>query len=84
VSDVPLRSLQMRPEQEDASGADRSAVFQVEGLTVRYDGVAAVRDVTFDVRERAVTAFIGPSGCGKTTILRTLNRMNDLVPGATV
>ncbi len=59
-------------------------MFQVEGLTVRYDGYAAVRDVTFDVQERAVTAFIGPSGCGKTTILRTLNRMNDLVPGATV
>ena len=43
-----------------------------------------MRNVTFDVEERAVTAFIGPSGCGKTTILRTLNRMNDLVPGATV
>jgi phosphate transport system ATP-binding protein len=59
-------------------------VFEVQGLTVRYDGAAAVQDVSFDVREREVTAFIGPSGCGKTTILRTLNRMNDLVPGATV
>ena len=84
MSDVPLRTLQLRPEREDASGPARSAVFQVAGLTVRYDGVAAVRDVTLDVEERAVTAFIGPSGCGKTTILRTLNRMNDLVPGATV
>jgi phosphate transport system ATP-binding protein len=83
VSDVPLRTLQVRPDQKDGS-APRSAVFEVQDLTVRYDGVAAVRNVSFEVQERAVTAFIGPSGCGKTTILRTLNRMNDLVAGATV
>jgi phosphate transport system ATP-binding protein len=78
-----LRAVHVRSDAEDAS-APRAAVFEVRGLTVRYDGVAAVRDVSFDVREREVTAFIGPSGCGKTTILRTLNRMNDLVPGAEV
>jgi phosphate transport system ATP-binding protein len=83
VSEVPLRTLQVRPDQQDGRAA-RSAVFEVRELTVRYDGVDAVRNVSFDVPERAVTAFIGPSGCGKTTILRTLNRMNDLVPGATV
>jgi phosphate transport system ATP-binding protein len=81
VSDIPLRTLHVRSEQDEAS---RSSVFEVRGLTVRYDGVEAVRDVSFDVPQRAVTAFIGPSGCGKTTILRTLNRMNDLVPGATI
>jgi len=84
VSDVPLRTLQTPPERENAPEAARKAVFEVEGLTVSYDGHVAVRDVTFDVQERSVTAFIGPSGCGKTTILRTLNRMNDLVPGVTV
>jgi phosphate transport system ATP-binding protein len=83
VSDVPLRTLEVRPDPQDTS-APRSAVFEVQGLTVRYDGATAVSDVTFDVEERAVTAFIGPSGCGKTTILRTLNRMNDLVRGVTV
>ena len=83
MSEVPLRTLQVRPDEHDGS-APRSAVFEVRGLTVRYDGVDAVRNVSFDVEERSVTAFIGPSGCGKTTILRTLNRMNDLVPGATV
>ncbi len=83
VSDVPLRTLQVQSEHEGAE-APRAAVFEVRGLTVRYDGHPAVRDVSFDVREREVTAFIGPSGCGKTTILRTLNRMNDLVPGARV
>jgi phosphate transport system ATP-binding protein len=83
VTDVPLRTVRVQTEAEDVS-APRAAVFEVRGLTVRYDGVAAVRDVSLDVREREVTAFIGPSGCGKTTILRTLNRMNDLVPGARV
>jgi phosphate transport system ATP-binding protein len=84
VSDAPLRTLETRPEREGVPSRARTAVFEVEGLTVSYDGHAAVRDVTFDVQERSVTAFIGPSGCGKTTILRTLNRMNDLVPGVTV
>ena len=81
MSDVPLRTIAVQSEQDDGV---RAAVFEVRDLTVRYEGVAAVRDVSLDVREREVTAFIGPSGCGKTTILRTLNRMNDLVPGATV
>jgi phosphate transport system ATP-binding protein len=83
VTDVPLRTVRVQTEAEDVS-APRAAVFELRGLSVRYDGVAAVRDVSLDVREREVTAFIGPSGCGKTTILRTLNRMNDLVPGARV
>jgi phosphate transport system ATP-binding protein len=78
-----MRTFQVRPEEEDDT-TRRSSVFEVRDLTVRYEGAAAVRDVSFDVQERAVTAFIGPSGCGKTTILRTLNRMNDLVAGATV
>jgi phosphate transport system ATP-binding protein len=81
VSDIPLRTLPVRSQQDEST---RGAVFEVQALTVRYDGVAAVRDVTFDVQERSVTAFIGSSGCGKTTILRTLNRMTELVPGATV
>jgi phosphate transport system ATP-binding protein len=81
VSDIPLRTMHVRSDQAEAS---RASVFEVQGLTVRYDGAVAVRDVSLDVHERAVTAFIGPSGCGKTTILRTLNRMNDLVPGATI
>jgi phosphate transport system ATP-binding protein len=55
--------------------------FSVEGLTCRYGGSAAVRDVSLEIPAKGVTAFIGPSGCGKSTILRCLNRMNDVVPG---
>src|SRR5690606_16196139 len=59
-------------------------VFGVEELNVSYGDFRAVRDVTLDVRQHRVTAFIGPSGCGKTTVLRCFNRMNDLIPGARV
>jgi len=55
--------------------------FRLAGLTCRYDGSVAVRDVSLEIPATGVTAFIGPSGCGKSTILRCLNRMNDVVPG---
>jgi phosphate transport system ATP-binding protein len=60
------------------------AVFELEGLGVLYGAKQAVQDVTFELHEHEITAFIGPSGCGKSTILRCLNRMNDLVAGARV
>lgn len=51
-------------------------------LTIAYaDGVAAVKDLSFTVPRKAVTAIIGPSGCGKSTALRAFNRMNELIPG---
>ena len=49
-----------------------------------YSGTVAIRDVAFEIHENLATAFIGPSGCGKTTLLRSMNRMNDLIPGAEV
>ena len=57
-------------------------VFTVKDLSAYYGDFRAVRDVTLDVRQHQITAFIGPSGCGKTTVLRCFNRMNDLIPGA--
>jgi len=59
-------------------------VFDIQDLTVRYDGSPAISDVSFQVRKNQVTAIIGPSGCGKSTFIRCLNRMNDVVRGATV
>jgi phosphate transport system ATP-binding protein len=64
--------------------ATRSQVFAVDQVTVRYDGVPAIRDISFDVLENEITALIGPSGCGKSTLIRCLNRMNDLILSATV
>src|SRR5262249_1381282 len=59
-------------------------VFDVENVSIYYSAFRAVTDVSLTVHEQEITAFIGPSGCGKTTVLRTLNRMNDLVAGARV
>jgi phosphate transport system ATP-binding protein len=53
-------------------------------VSVSYSGSLAIRGVNLEVYKGLVTAFIGPSGCGKTTLLRSLNRMNDLIDGATV
>src|ERR1700754_4662183 len=62
----------------------RPQIFDLEKISVYYGEVPAVRDMTFKIYEREITALIGPSGCGKSTFLRCLNRMNDLVPGARV
>jgi phosphate transport system ATP-binding protein len=55
-------------------------VFKIENLTAMYGGRPAIKDVSLEVFRNLVTAVIGPSGCGKSTFIRTLNRMNDLVP----
>jgi phosphate transport system ATP-binding protein len=59
-------------------------IFDVKGVSIYYGSFRAVTNVSLNIYEHQITAFIGPSGCGKTTVLRTLNRMNDLVPGARV
>jgi phosphate transport system ATP-binding protein len=62
----------------------REAVFELADVTVSYGGVPAVSDVSMPIYRNAITAMIGPSGCGKSTLIRCLNRMNDLIPSATV
>jgi len=55
-----------------------------KGVDVRYGAAHALKDVSVDIGDRLVTAFIGPSGCGKSTFLRCLNRMNDTIASARV
>jgi phosphate transport system ATP-binding protein len=62
----------------------REVLFEVDDLTVAYAGVPALADVSLEIYRNYVTAFIGPSGCGKSTFIRCFNRMNDLIPTATV
>jgi phosphate transport system ATP-binding protein len=71
------------PADEDARGNGRP-VFDIENLSVYYGSFRAVREVTLPIPRHQITALIGPSGCGKTTVLRCLNRMNDLIEGARV
>jgi phosphate transport system ATP-binding protein len=56
----------------------------VSGVDIFYGSFKAVEDVSMSIEPRSVTAFIGPSGCGKSTVLRTLNRMHEVIPGARV
>ena len=71
-------------ERHMATENNELPVFAVKDLSVKNGEFHAVRDVTLDIREHEITAFIGPSGCGKTTVLRCLNRMNDFIDSAKV
>lgn len=61
-----------------------SNIIQTKSLNLWYDTFHALKDVTISIPEKQITAPIGPSGCGKSTFLKTLNRMNDLVPGVRI
>jgi len=60
--------------------APQERALETRDLRVYYGDFLAIRDVNLDIKRRKITAIIGPSGCGKTTLLRSLNRMNELVP----
>jgi phosphate transport system ATP-binding protein len=62
----------------------RDPIFGLKDVSVRYSGNLAVADVNIDIFRNHITAMIGPSGCGKSTLIRCLNRMNDLIPTASV
>ncbi len=59
-------------------------IISVKSLDLWYGQTQALKDITMDIPEHSVTALIGPSGCGKSTFLKTLDRMNDLVPGVKI
>jgi phosphate transport system ATP-binding protein len=67
--------------REAPPGAARPVIFHVRDVAVFYGEQPAIERVTLQIRRNLVTAIIGPSGCGKSTFLRSLNRMNDAVPG---
>jgi phosphate transport system ATP-binding protein len=72
------------PDAAPAAAPTGAAIFEVLNTSIYYGSFRAVTDVSLTVHENEITAFIGPSGCGKTTVLRSLNRMNDLIVGARV
>ena len=59
---------------------DKNTSLSLENITISYSKIPAVKNVFCDIPKGKITAFIGPSGCGKSTILRSINRMNDLIP----
>ena len=77
-------ALQDTPTKDATFAPTGSPIFDAKGVSIYYGSFRAVTDVSLTIYENEITAFIGPSGCGKTTVLRTLNRLNDLIPGARV
>jgi phosphate transport system ATP-binding protein len=90
TTSAPVTPVAPRPVlaslQPALAGVDpRSPIkLRARDVKVSYGPRVAVREVTLDVPEHSVMAFIGPSGCGKSTVLRCFDRMNDLIPGAAV
>ncbi len=58
--------------------------FDIKNFELFYDDFQAIKGINLQIPEKKVTAFIGPSGCGKSTVIKTLNRMNDLIPGCKI
>ena len=73
-----LETVESKHIQADAG------IFQIEDLDFYYGSTRALKSISLEIPERKATALIGPSGCGKTTLLRCLNRMNDLIPNVRI
>lgn len=82
---TPVAAVRVQPEErgEDNINVEENKI-TVENLNFFYGKAQALYEISLDIKEREVMAFIGPSGCGKSTFLRTLNRMNDTIPGVRV
>lgn len=61
-----------------------NGIISVKDLNLWYGQTKALKDINIEIPEKSITALIGPSGCGKSTFLKTINRMNDLVPGVRI
>ncbi len=84
TTSMPPLSTVSSPRREGAPQTDAAVQIEVERLNFYYGQKRALEDISLGIRQNVVTAFIGPSGCGKSTFLRTLNRMNDIIPGTRV
>src|SRR5579872_1597336 len=79
-----IQHLAVPERVSDTPQTTGESIFDMRDVSVYYGSFRAVTGVSLSIHENEITAFIGPSGCGKTTVLRTLNRMNDLIPSARV
>jgi phosphate transport system ATP-binding protein len=78
----PVQPLAPPQPRSEAPGA--AVAIEVDRLNFYYGEKRALENISIEIPSHLVTAFIGPSGCGKSTFLRTLNRMNDIIPGTRV
>ncbi len=81
-AELPKPAALQKAEPRVSRAAPGNLIFDVQNVSVYYGSFKAVTEVTMPIYENEITAFIGSSGSGKTTVLRSFNRMNDLIPGA--
>ena len=74
----------MDPICRERNRSMNNPIITVSDLNLWYGQTQALKDIHMEIPEKSITALIGPSGCGKSTFLKTLNRMNDLVPGVKI
>lgn len=82
MTQAALAKLNVRESASDA--APLNTLIHIEDVSLFYSSSQALKNISFNIGEKVVTALIGPSGCGKSTLLRCLNRMNDLIDGVRV
>jgi phosphate transport system ATP-binding protein len=90
--EIRLTSSQFPPDASSPAGGIKDAadnamtasIIDIQNLDFFYGQSQALQDINLQIQKKRVTAFIGPSGCGKTTLLRCLNRMNDLIDGTRI
>lgn len=82
--DMEKRVTQTDMKAEPMAEEEINYKIQARGLDLYYGTTHALKNIEMDIREKSVTALIGPSGCGKSTFLRSLNRMNDTIPGVRI
>jgi phosphate transport system ATP-binding protein len=82
VTDFTRPATASQPPLRQSDALPGETIFDVRNVSIWYGAFKAVTEVTLPIYENEITAFIGSSGSGKTTVLRSFNRMNDLVPGA--
>ena len=71
-------------QAQNVEVADNPCKISIQNLNFFYGNVRALNNISFNIQSHIITALIGPSGCGKSTLIRTLNRMNDVIPGTRV
>jgi len=84
MSDISFAQIKFKtvvPAPPPDDSTRNTALLETEGLSLFYGHAQALKNISLNIRERMITAFIGPSGCGKSTLIRCFNRMNDLIDG---
>src|SRR6185436_4788192 len=84
MAETLIPRMETAQPSKAAPTAGDAPFIAIENVSLYYGASKALKNISLNLNEKVVTAFIGPSGCGKSTLLRCLNRMNDLIDGVRI